>query len=52
MTDNQLCRARQDVEQARHCYLPEDHISILFIAEAPPADPSRFFYFETVDRHD
>lgn len=40
------------VERARQKYLPEDGIKILFVAEAPPVDPNRFFYFEHVDRQD
>lgn len=47
-----LARACQEIEQARRRYLPVDRIGILFIAEAPPADPSRFFYFEQVDHYD
>ena len=42
----------EHIEQARLNYLPIGRIEILFIAEAPPADPSRFFYFNEVDRHD
>lgn len=40
------------IERARSRYLPTDRIEILFIAEAPPADPARFFYFDRVHRHD
>jgi Putative endonuclease, protein of unknown function (DUF1780) len=40
------------IEQARRKYLPEGRIEILFIAEAPPANPARFFYFDKVDRND
>jgi hypothetical protein len=43
---------RDNVERARTKYLPADGIKILFIAEAPPADPTRFFYFEHVRSHD
>jgi hypothetical protein len=39
-------------ELARRKYLPPPRITILFIAEAPPADPARFFYFENVISHD
>lgn len=39
-------------DEARSEYLPAGEIDVLFIAEAPPADPTRFFYFERVDRHD
>lgn len=44
--------SRYNVEHARALHLPAGHIEILFIAEAPPADTSRFFYFDQVDRHD
>lgn len=40
------------VEAARKNYLPTDGIKVLFVAEAPPADPRRFFYFEQVPSHD
>lgn len=40
------------IEQARLKYLPADGIKVLFIAEAPPADATRFFYFEHVRAHD
>ncbi len=40
------------IAQARLKYLPADGIKVLFIAEAPPADPKRFFYFEHVRTHD
>lgn len=32
-------------------YRPKD-IRLLLVAEAPPCDPERYFYFEEVDRHD
>jgi len=39
----------RDFEAARNKYNP-DHIELLFIAEAPPANDSRrFFYFVQVD---
>lgn len=38
-------------ERARRQYRPKA-IKILFVAEAPPADPRRFFYFEAVKNHD
>lgn len=38
-------------ERARARYRPE-RIRILFVAEAPPADLRRFFYFEDVEEHD
>lgn len=33
-------------------YRPQGDIDVLFIAEAPPADPARFFYFDHVEGHD
>lgn len=41
----------QHIEQARLKYMPEK-INCLFIAEAPPSDPDRFFYFEKVWEQD
>lgn len=38
-------------EEARENYKPEN-IKLLFIAEAPPEDPDRFFYFENVPTND
>ena len=38
-------------EWAREKYRP-DHIRTLFIAEAPPGNTERFFYFEDVRSHD
>jgi hypothetical protein len=38
------------IEQARYNYLPIDGIRILFVAEAPPEDPHRFF--DKVEEHD
>jgi hypothetical protein len=38
-------------EQARQKYLP-DKIRVLFIAEAPPENVERFFYYENVKDHD
>ena len=38
-------------EQARQKYLP-DKVRVLFIAEAPPEDVERFFYYEEVKSHD
>ncbi len=35
------------IKNAREKYKPEK-TSCLFIAEAPPSDPDRFFYFEEV----
>lgn len=40
------------IEEARARYRPQGYINTLFIAEAPPAAPSRFFYFDQVDGHD
>lgn len=40
------------IDKARHRYRPAGRIDVLFIAEAPPADPSRFFYYDQVDGHD
>jgi Putative endonuclease, protein of unknown function (DUF1780) len=40
------------IDQTRKGYLPISTIKVLFIAEAPPADPKRFFYFEDVATHD
>lgn len=36
------------IELARLRHLPVDRVEILFIAEAPPADPRRFFYYDQV----
>jgi hypothetical protein len=38
-------------ESAAARYKPKA-IKLLIIAEAPPCDPERYFYFEHVDRHD
>lgn len=38
-------------EQARQKYLPET-IRVLFVAEAPPENERRFFYYEDVKDHD
>ena len=40
-----------NIEEAREKYRPEN-INILFVAESPPADVSRFFYYEKVFQHD
>lgn len=40
------------MSEARTQYSPIGRTEILFIAEAPPADPERYFYFDRVDRHD
>jgi Putative endonuclease, protein of unknown function (DUF1780) len=40
-----------DHDQARQRYFPE-RIKLLFVAEAPPSDLERFFYFEAVNEHD
>ncbi len=40
------------IERARHQFLPVGEIHTLFVAEAPPADPHRFVYFERVPRYD
>lgn len=39
------------IKEAREKYKP-DEIKCLFIAEAPPSDPNRFFYFEEVWEQD
>lgn len=39
------------IEDARMKYLPE-HISVLFVAQAPPDNPKRFFYYENVPEKD
>jgi hypothetical protein len=39
------------VERARDKFRPR-RITVLFIAEAPPADPTRFFYFDSLPRGD
>ena len=38
-------------ERARRRYRPK-LVKVLFVAEAPPSDPRRFFYFERVSGHD
>lgn len=40
------------IELARLRHLPVDRVEILFIAEAPPADPRRFFYYDHVGTAD
>jgi hypothetical protein len=40
------------IELARLRYWPMGQLELLFIAEAPPADPGRFFYFDQVDTAD
>ncbi len=40
------------IEESRRKFRPRDSIKVLFVAEAPPADPKRFFYFEHVSTHD
>jgi hypothetical protein len=40
------------IKLSRRKYLTAGRSEILFIAEAPPADPARFFYFDQVDSHD
>lgn len=42
---------RQSRESAALKYRP-DNIRLLLVAEAPPSDPSRYFYFEDVQSHD
>jgi hypothetical protein len=37
--------------KARSRYQPK-RIKLLFVAEAPPSNPERFFYFEAVNKHD
>lgn len=39
-------------EEARRQYRPEKTIEFLLIAEAPPGDPERFFYFSDVQTGD
>ena len=46
-----LAAGGSNYDEARARYRPH-HIKTLFVAEAPPADPSRFFYFENVTAHD
>jgi hypothetical protein len=43
--------ARLARERARRRYRPKP-IKVLFVAEAPPASPQRFFYFDKVKAHD
>ena len=42
---------RQRREEAQQCYRP-DQLRCIFIAEAPPNDPERYFYFPDVIKHD
>lgn len=42
---------KNDFDTARHKYKPND-IKVLLIAEAPPENLNRFFYFENVKDHD
>ncbi len=41
----------ESVEGARVMYRPAEGIKVVFVAEAPPANPQRFFYFDKVDSH-
>jgi hypothetical protein len=41
----------EKIQAAREAYQPEA-IDYLIIAEAPPSNPNRFFYFEDVKTHD
>jgi hypothetical protein len=41
-----------EIKRARQEYRPTDGIKVLFIAEAPPSDPGRFFYFKRVGTRD
>jgi hypothetical protein len=43
--------ATDAVARARRRFRPR-RIRVLFVAEAPPADPTRFFYFENVRKGD
>ena len=43
-----------DLERRRRAaarYKPDD-VDLLLVAEAPPSDPDRYFYFEDVREHD
>ena len=44
-------KAQQIREESRNKYRPR-HIKLIFVAEAPPLAPDRFFYFEEVDKQD
>lgn len=46
-----LNEVRQRRKSAAERYRP-DKVELLLIAEAPPADPDRYFYFDNVRDHD
>lgn len=46
-----MTRSSSDHDRARRRYLPK-RVKLLFVAEAPPSNPERFFYFESVNKHD
>ena len=46
-----MTTAPSTYEAAREKYRPR-HVDVLFVAEAPPADITRSFYFEDVRKHD
>lgn len=49
--DSDAAEQRSRRTQAAEQYRP-DRIRLLLIAEAPPADPNRYFYFHEVNAHD
>ena len=49
--ESRLRRVRERREAAAHRYKP-DQVRLLLVAEAPPADDHRYFYFEDVTSHD
>lgn len=49
--DTDVAQQRSRRAQAAERYRP-DRIRLLLIAEAPPADPDRYFYFHEVNAHD
>jgi hypothetical protein len=49
--DTDVAQQRSRRAQAAEQYRP-DRIRLLLIAEAPPADPNRYFYFHDVNAHD
>ena len=46
-----LSLLRKKIDSARETYKPES-IKLLFIAEAPPEEIKRFFYYEEVKDND
>lgn len=56
MPDTQIQEQKRAAREAREAkrkeYQPKNSVKCLFIAESPPPDIKRFFYFEQVPNHD